>query len=193
MRTTTVASTLALAVALALPVALDAQLTTPFRAGQWGAEFEASDDFESIGLVRFFSASTALAFNVEFSSGSQEVDDSEAENSANAIGVSLGYRMYRPLVSNVAGHLTLGGLFQRISTSNTTAGGVETENTGRGYGAFGEIGASYFITPNVSLGAAYGIQYLLTRTEVETPTATTETDGYLFTSSPVSVRISLFF
>jgi hypothetical protein len=78
--------------------------------------------FECIGLVRLFSPTPALAFNLEFSSGAQEVDDSDAENSANAIGVSL--------------------------------------------------------------GAAYGIQYQLTHTEQETPATATETDGYLFTSTP---------
>ena len=80
MRTTYVVRAITHAAALVLPPALHAQMGgTPFRAGQWGAEFAASDDFESLGVVRFLSATRALAFNVRFSNTSSEIDGSQAD------------------------------------------------------------------------------------------------------------------
>ena len=104
MRTTNVLGGLALAAALALPAAAHAQArggATPFRAGQWGAEFAASNDFQSLGMMRFFSARRALAFDAQLENMSSSVDGSQAETGSTSYGLSVGYRMYRNVTSGV--------------------------------------------------------------------------------------------
>ena len=192
MRTINVISSLAIAAALVLPATAHAQRnasSVPFRSGQWGAEFSASNDFQSLGMMRFFSPRRALAFDANLDNTSTSIDGSDAETSNTTYGMSVGYRMYRPVTSGVVGHLT-GGL--RINSSNssvTNGAGATTENSTRGYGPFAEIGASYFVTSHLSLGAAYGLEYLMTSSKQ----GATESKGHTMGSSPLSVRISLYF
>ena len=192
MRTTNVVSSFALAAALLLPATLHAQRNAsnvPFRSGQWGAEFSASNDFQSLGMMRFFSARRALAFDAQLENASTSVDGSDAETANTTYGLSVGYRMYRSVTTGVVGHLTGGLRMNSSSTKITNGAGATTENSTRGYGPFGEIGASYFITPHLSLGAAYGLQYLMTSSK----NGATESSGHTLGSSPLSVRISLYF
>ena len=196
MRTTNVLGGLALAAALALPAAVHAQArgsATPFRAGQWGAEFAASNDFQSLGMMRFFSARRALAFDAQLENMSSSVDGSQAETGSTSYGLSVGYRMYKNVTSGVVGHLGGGLRVNSLSTDVTTAGGATTETNTRGYGPFAEIGASYFVTPHLSLGAAYGLEYLINSSKTEAGATTTESSGHVLGSSPLSVRISLYF
>jgi hypothetical protein len=79
------------------------------------------------------------------------------------------------------------------STSVTTGGGATTETSNQGYGPFAEVGASYFVTQHLSLGAAYGLRYLINKEKTEAPGGTTEASGHTLGSSPLSVRISLYF
>jgi outer membrane protein with beta-barrel domain len=192
MRTTNVISSLALAAVFILPATLHAQRnapSVPFRSGQWGAEFSASNDFQSLGMMRFFSPRRALAFDANLDNTSTSIDGSDAETSNTSYGLSVGYRMYRPLTSGVVGHLTGGLRVNSSSTSITNGAGVTTDNNTRGYGPFGEIGASYFVTPHLSLGAAYGLEYLMTSSKQ----GATDSSGHSLGSSPLSVRISLYF
>ena len=196
MRRTNVIRTLAIVAALAIPAALSAQraaATNPFRAGQWGAEFAASNDFQSLGMVRFFSPRRALAFDVQLENTSSSVDGTEIENSGTQYGLSVGYRMYRNVTTGVVGHITGGLVVNSVSTSSTSGAGAETETSTKGYGPFAEIGASYFVTSHLSLGAAYGLQYLMNSSKTEAPGGTTESSGHTLGSSPLSVRISLWF
>lgn len=196
MRTTKVIRFAALVVALTIPAALSAQragATNPFRAGQWGAEFAASNDFQSLGMVRFFSARRALAFDVQLENTSSSIDGSQAEDGSTTYGLSVGYRMYRPVTTGVVGHFTGGVVVNSASTSVTTGGGATTETSSKGYGPFAEVGASYFVTPHLSLGAAYGLRYLINNEKTEAPGGTTESSGHTLGSSPLSVRISLWF
>ena len=192
MRSFNVISSLALAAVLVAPATLHAQRnasTAPFRSGQWGAEFAASNDFQSLGMMRFFSPRRALAFDAQLQNASTSIDGSDAETSGTTYGLSVGYRMYRNVTTGVVGHVTGGLRVNSNSTKVTNAAGATTENSTRGYGPFAEIGASYFITPHLSLGAAYGLQYLMTSSEQ----GATKTDGHTFGTSPLSVRISLYF
>ncbi|HUF27335.1 MAG TPA: hypothetical protein VMM18_10190 [Gemmatimonadaceae bacterium] len=212
MRTSILVRALGLGAALALPTTLIAQqrpattqraaasqpaasarAATPFRGGQWGAEFAASDDFQSVGMVRLLSPVRALAFDVSFATMSSDVDGSDAEQSASTYGLSLGYRIYRGVASNVVGSLTAGGLINSASSSNTTGAGATTETTARGWGPFAELGASYFITPHLSLGAAYGLQLVMVNSKTEGPGGTTESSGHVLGTSPLSVRVGLYF
>jgi hypothetical protein len=192
MRTIKVISTLALAAACVLPATVHAQRnasSVPFRGGQWGAEFSASNNFQSLGMMRFFSSRRALAFDAQLNNASTSIDGSDAETANTTYGLSVGYRMYRPLTSGVVGHLTGGLRANSNSTSITNGAGVTTDNNTRGYGPFGEIGASYLVTSHLSLGAAYGLQYLMTSSKQ----GATESSGHTMGSTPLTVRVSLYF
>jgi hypothetical protein len=198
MRTTNVIGGLVLAAALVLPASLHAQRAaasgTPFRAGQWGAEFSVTDDFQSLGMMRFFNPRRALAFDVQLENESSSVEGSQAETGSTAYGLSAAYRMYKNVSSGVVGYVSGGLLVNSISNENTTGGGVTTETNTKGYGPFAEIGASYFVTPHLSLGATYGLHYLMTSSKTESGgTTTNESSGHMLGSAPISVRISLYF
>jgi hypothetical protein len=192
MRTTNVVSSIALAAVIAFPATLHAQRSAssmPFRSGQWGAEFAASNDFQSLGMMRFLSARRALAFDAQFDNASSSIDGSDAETSSTSYGLSLGYRMYRNVTTGVVGHATGGLRMNSTSTSVTNGAGATTENDTRGYGPFAEIGASYFLTSHLSLGAAYGLEYLMT----SSTQGATKSSGHVLGTTPLSVRISLYF
>src|SRR5688500_4539222 len=77
MRSFNVISSLALAAVLVVPATLHAQRNAsnvPFRSGQWGAEFAASNDFQSLGMMRFFSPRRALAFDAQLENASTSID-----------------------------------------------------------------------------------------------------------------------
>jgi hypothetical protein len=140
-------------------------------------------------MMRFFSPRRALAFDAQLDNTSTSIDGSDAETSSTTYGLSVGYRMYRPVTAGVVGHLTGGLRLSSNSTSITNGAGTTTDNNTRGYGPFGEIGASYFVTPHLSLGAAYGLEYLMTSSKQ----GATDSSGHTLGSQPLSVRISLYF
>lgn len=161
----------ALAVAL-VPLSVSAQSaapadSSPFRAGQWGAEFGLGN-FSSAGLLRFRSATTAwlgsVSGLVERSSASGDLLRPREQTQ---FDLSLGHRWYRPATASIWQYATVGALVGYGTTEVTTRfvvvgqpinelGQARSERIAGG--AFADIGAQWLVTPQLALGASWQAQ-----------------------------------
>lgn len=202
---------LAVLAVLALPAApavAGAQAgTTPFRAGQWGAEFSATnsinllgldetDDlqfaFPSVGFLKFRSPTAAWLVDVSasFQSLSAEVDGEEVGDSDGfGLGLRLGSRSYRSLSARTLGFTSFGG---QASFGSIDDDGDETST--RGLGVFGELGGAYMVTSNLSLGASFGgaLDYV-SRTQENPFGPEVETSGVRLRVGQTRLLVTLFF
>lgn len=188
----------ALVVAAIVPATAAAQ-SLPFRAGQWGAEFQ-SGDLTNAGVMRFMSPSTALVFNVGVLNLSTELDTEGAgtvENSQSLLALRLGFRNYMPVANRVTGFWTIGGEVARGSETEEVSGpfdGTE-EMTQTQLGVFGQFGADFHVTPNIAVGMAYDLSYARISGEVTQEPGGAETDisGSRLLGTFTPIRFSIFF
>lgn len=155
-----------------LPVAARAQSaaadSTGFRAGQWGAEFTlgtGSGIASGVGALRFFSESRALLLDVN-GRLFRETGDAPTKRTESAIILRVGPRWYRPVKGRVLQYLSLGVIASHerrdipdyVSSSYPPS---TLKSTASGAGAFGELGGSWMVTPQLSLGASWqaAVQY----------------------------------
>lgn len=132
---------------------------TPFRAGQWGAEFTLAN--QAVGtLLRFRAPDRALALSV---SGSGLYEDREGDGpgdqSATSLGVDLSWRRYRSLTSGVVGFGALG--LRTSFVQNLSPGGFSRSFSA---GPSAQVGAQWFVLPRVSIGAGASATLSLGRT-----------------------------
>jgi len=135
----------------------------PFRAGQWGADFAINDGAVGLGVLRFRSPRMAWALNASIDARWSSADYTRApdgfpepDGDANALSFALraGPRWYHPVVAGVATYLGTGVTGQIGRTSQDVNG---FESRGWDVGGFGEVGAAYFVTRRLSLGAQTGV------------------------------------
>jgi hypothetical protein len=150
----------------------------PFRTGQWGAQFTASSEHRNVGLLRFRSPRTAWVFTADVSlnagdsegteNNTQETTDESDKSRRGAVSVRTGYRRYKPVAMHAGSFFTVGvlGGAMRAKTNRDLSYGDGTD-VGRSaswnLGVFGELGATYLIIPNVSLGVIASVDTRYTR------------------------------
>ncbi len=145
-------------IVLAAPSVARAQ--TPFHARQWGADFTVGG-FDGIGAIHFKSPDVATTLNLF---GAINHNESSATRSTTSQGtLQLGRRRYRPLGSRVYGTHTLGimGSWQHL-VARPTGAPLTTDNTQYGIGVFGNLGAQWMVTNDLSLGAQWGVTFQYT-------------------------------
>lgn len=148
------ARALAVSVFFFLPSSLLAQ-DTPFRAGQWAAQFTGGS-FASLGVLKFRSPTRALVLDVRVSGGHQEdfaSDSLISIRSQASIDLRLGRRVYRAVADKVVAQHSLGFLvgFDHFVQASPILGSA-TSN-GWSTGPFIELGGVYLITPHFGIGA----------------------------------------
>jgi hypothetical protein len=135
-----------------------------FHRGQVGADFSVGNGFFGAGLIRFRSPTAALVldFNGFYShaTGSQPNLDGPATQSQ--VNLRLGSRHYAVLGSHLRRLLTFG--VEGTYMHQTFGAGSSAAITGWGGGAFADLGASWFITSHLAVGASWGaaVRYLHT-------------------------------
>ncbi|HEX2717966.1 MAG TPA: autotransporter outer membrane beta-barrel domain-containing protein [Gemmatimonadaceae bacterium] len=187
-----------LAAATIHPTVAAAQ-SLPFRAGQWGAEFQ-SGDLTTAGVMRFMTPATALVLDVGIidvgAETNQNVGGDSDKNSLSLLNARLGLRSYRPLANRVAGFWTAGLEVARASEEQTIPGifGPETvKQTEKHYGVFGQLGADYHVTNNLAVGMAFDVTYARISGKQESTNSNVDITGHRFTATFTPVRVSLFF
>jgi hypothetical protein len=135
--------------------------TLPFRRGQWAAQFAGGFGFGSLGVLRFTAPSRAWVLDFRLSGGHTHSEDRitnpdttiRGYQSDASVSLRLGRRFYAPARGHVVGLYTIGasgGFSHRASGQRR---GFETETNGFDVGAFFELGGSYLVTRQLSLGA----------------------------------------
>jgi hypothetical protein len=154
-----------LCVLVLLPRALVAQdstalrASTPFRRGQWAAQFAAGFDFNTVGFLLFRSPTRALLLDVELGGGHSEMLTGDSTglqfagvNSNAFTQLRFGWRRYSGGEPKIATHYTVGvlGGFEHAAVSSS---GNSQQRNGWTAGLFGDLGATYLVTPHLGLGA----------------------------------------
>jgi hypothetical protein len=140
--------------------------TTPFRRGQWAAEFGGGASFVSLGVLRFRSPTSARVIDLSLQGFHQEVMTDSAFaglTSQAAVSLRLGARRYHTVARGVAAHHTVGVASGFTHNVNAFPGGSVKTN-GWNVGVFGEAGGSYLISPSFSIGASAGVSLRYSRT-----------------------------
>jgi hypothetical protein len=141
--------------------------TTPFHRGQWAAQFGVGLSFNSLGLLKFRSPTSAWLFDVvvsghhsENGSGSSVTVDSRATAS-----LRVGRRRYhgaREQGRVVAFH-TVGVSAAFLHNASRQSFGLSGESNTWYAGFFGDVGGSYLVSSNLSLGATAGLNLSYSR------------------------------
>jgi hypothetical protein len=163
------------ALSIALPLsAQDSAVTSgtgpPFRSGQWGAQFAINSSFASLGLLRFTSPRSAWVLDVRGSGGHAETeltyplpgggDTTITYSSSQArVAVRVGRRFYRGVGGPVAsfGGVGVTGGYDHVASYQP--GGPGSSGNGWNAGAFAELGAAYFVTDQLSVGATGSVAF----------------------------------
>jgi len=147
----------------ALAFAQDSSSTnaTPFRRGQWAAQFQAGTAFGSLGFIKFRSPTHALVLDVHV--GGAHSEDLRTDSTGDHFGglnsnasaqVRFGWRRYSGdgTAAKVVSHYSLGalaGLFHSATRFPTSS----QQSNGWTAGAFGDIGGTYLVTSKFGIGA----------------------------------------
>lgn len=206
---------LALPCALSLSAATDARTAqtsedtsfSPFRKGQWAAQFGASPSFVSLGFLRFTSEKRAwlldARFNLTESDGESRVtidtvtQTSETRSSIGSFSTRIGRRFYPTLGDRTAGSFTIGasgGYGRSTRIRSTDRFRVSTWSVG----IFGDVGADYLLTHKLSIGGSFGLRadYFSRDTDVDAASGNTLRDDeniYRLTLGGASLVLSLYF
>lgn len=152
---------------LAAPLSLTAQDSTarplsPFRRGQWAAQFQAGTSFGSLGFIKFRSPTRALVVDLFVAGGHGETLRSDSGGTNQFIGVSsnanlqlrFGWRRYGgdgvgvKVVSNYTFGISAG-----LNHNASSASGLSEETNGWRAGIFGDVGGTYLLSPKFGIGA----------------------------------------
>lgn len=154
---------LAAAALVASPAALEAQEpdALPFQSGHWAIELSSQQERASLGFLRFTSPRGAwiIAPGLIVGQGDATQEDpfggtEETDISTFGFDLRLGHRRYQPLGRGVVSHLGLGVLASMARLEAEFSDGTSSETDESSYGAYGELGGSYFFTPRFGLGAS---------------------------------------
>jgi hypothetical protein len=149
----------------ALPYTLSAQDSaaisspTPFRGGQWAAQFEVGYYFTSVGFLKFSSPTRALVVDLRLTGSHGEGSRTDTAGTrylgfqSDAVTqLRLGFRRFRTVEHRIAPHYSLGVLAGLNHHASGTPG-FKSESNEWTAGAYGDIGATYLVTSSLGLGA----------------------------------------
>lgn len=159
MRRTLLVSCVVAGVTVGQVVHAQAAPTLPFRAGQWGAEFSVAN--QTVGTILRFDAPDR-AWAIGGSLGGTWVWSNTTppgDRSSADLSLRISRRRYRALTTGVAGYAALGagvGL-SREWFPGSSRGSLSV-------GPLGQVGASWFVLPRLSVGADAALLVNLFRT-----------------------------
>ncbi|MGH7606855.1 MAG: hypothetical protein ACREME_05915 [Gemmatimonadales bacterium] len=133
--------------------------TTPFRRGQWAAQFGVGFSFASLGFMTFRSPTSAWVVDLRVSGGHNEALATDSAgtrflglDSRAVVDVRLGIRTHRAETKKVVPFYSVGvlGGFTHVGFSS---GGGSGQRDGWSAGVFADVGANYLFTPHFAIAA----------------------------------------
>jgi len=174
---------------------------TPFRRGQWGAQFSVGSGFSSLGFLKFRSPTRALVLDLRLG-GSHRESSFEDSTGSQFLGldsdaftqVRFGWRGYRGGATKVVAHYTFGALAGFDHSAGRTPSSSVDGNSWT-WGLFGDLGATYLVTSRFGLGALASASLAYTTTTSEQQPTGTKFHSWQIGGSAVSASLvaTLFF
>lgn len=193
---------LALALSL-LPMCLAAQEsssdTSGFHAGQWGVQVGTSGSLMNLGILRFTGPRSAWMLRVDFFgqflSGTQTDAlgaTSDAKDRLVHVTVGLGKRFYQAPRHQVRSFQSIGLAGGYDEQKQTLAGSTYTFGTWSA-GLLGELGAGYWVTPNLSLGGTATASTGYSHRKTDGPGNKLDENGWFVSGVNVFLIVGLYF
>ncbi len=182
-------------VLLFVPGTLSAQ-DTPFRAGQWAAQFTGGFSFASLGAIKFRSPTSATVLDLRVAGSHREEfanDTLFGITSFASVGLRLGRRWYRPVADKVMALHSVGivaGFDHNVSTSPFIG---RSMTNGWNGGPFADLGAVYLITSHVGIGVTATASITYSRSWGESPTRTKTRTWTLGGNTGISFAATIYF
>jgi len=150
---------LVLAGIIAFSSSLAAQASDGPKAGTWGVEGASFSSGAS--LLRFSSPRSALLLGATLNYQKVETDGGGTgiNSDLTAAEIRLAFRRYRHVDASLRPFFALGPII-RYSKAG--------DSDGWGFGGSFDVGASYFFTPHLSLGAGYELSAVVQKMEAPT-------------------------
>jgi len=163
-----------------------------FHRRQWGVDFNIGSGFAGAGLIHFSSATRALVLNVSGDVSTSIPDDtSSTGGNSSQITISLGARRYHPVAPHLLLYRTLG---IEGSYEHEFRGGASPVTDNSQYaGLFGEMGASWLVTPHLALGAAWRLSADYQRADEKTGQITYQTHSFILLLGQPRLTGQLYF
>ena len=175
--------------------------STPFRRGQWAAQFSVGSGFSSLGFLKFRSPTRALVLDLRLGGSHREssLDDSTGSHflgldSDAFTQVRFGWRGYRGGATRVVAHYTFGVLAGFDHHAGSGLGSSFADNSWMG-GLFGDLGATYLVNAQLGLGALASGSVTYTTGTTEQQATGTKAHHWQIGGSAVSAALvaTLFF
>jgi hypothetical protein len=144
--------------ALLAPAALaQSPDSVAFHRGQWGTEFTIGSGFVAAGLLHFSTPARALLVDVGVNYVHDAIRSDGPTQTEDSYGASLrlGTRTYRSVERRLYRMVTL-GITASYDRETVTANTVSHSVGQYGLGVFGDIGATWLVTPHLGIGAKLG-------------------------------------
>jgi hypothetical protein len=147
--------------------------TTPFHGGQWAAQFGLGFNVSSLGLLEFRSPMSALLVDAALSGHHAETHygPSVVVDSRVTVTLRLGRRRYHSARAQgrVAAFHTVGVSAGFQHNAFTQPFGPPGASNGWNAGLFGDVGGSYLVSSNLSLGATAGLSLSYSHSKTTNP------------------------
>jgi len=179
-----------------------AKPSTPFRRGQWAAQFTVGSSFGSIGFLKFRSPTRALVLDVQLGGFHAESSVQDSTGASQFSGVNsgaftqlrFGWRRYGGGEPKIATHYTF-GLLAGFDHDAASGSGTSAQRNSWSWGLFGDLGATYLVTQKLGLGAMASGSLAYTTSTTETQPSGGRAHYWQLGGSAVSASLvaTLFF
>lgn len=162
-----------------------------FHQRQWGAEFNISGGFFSAGALRFTSPTHAwlVDLGAGYAHNSTNGPAGSTTDNTTTIVAELGSRSYHPFGRRLYRLTTFGVSFNYNRQS--TSGGNTFQAAGGG--VFGDLGATWLITPHLGVGARWRVAATYVHGSSSTAGATTTGNAVTLSAGTVQLTGQLYF
>jgi hypothetical protein len=165
-----------------------------FHRGQWGMNLTLAYGAAGAGAIRFTSATRAVVLDLSASTSRTSYESSGSVNRTTDVGsdAKLGLRRYHVIGPRLYRWGTVGVTvsYDYRSTRYTYGGVVTTEGySGLGGGVFGNLGATWLVTPHLGLGAQWEATFVYLHSE----STTSRADSWKLALATVAAVGQLYF
>jgi hypothetical protein len=156
-----------------------------FRSGEWGADFQVTGGFAGAGGLRFLSPTQAwlLDLGATFAHSANAQSGSASTSNNLSLSAKVGRRRYAVVAHRVAPWVAFGLTVAYNWDELVVQDTVQGRSRGLGGGVFGTLGATWFVTPHLGLGAQWGLNVLYNHTHATIPQTTSTFSSNTFRAS----------
>ncbi|HET9708297.1 MAG TPA: hypothetical protein VFP39_08335 [Gemmatimonadales bacterium] len=161
-----------------------------FHRGQWGVEFNIANGFFGAGALHFTSPTHAWLAVLD---GEYAHDHASGplltSSNATSVAIELGTRGYHSFSPRLYRVSTLG---VSLNYSRQTANGGPTL-TAEGVGLFGDLGATWLVTPHLGIGARWRASVAYAHGKATVTGSTTTSDIVTLSAATVLLTGQIYF